>query len=152
MCQWSNFLRPRQVQLDPLRVYQPCHSLQARLDHQWLCHNQWLCHKRGLQQLEAWKLEMENKTPAKVLQPQVQASPIISSSASGPVTNGNDLRDVDNKSGRSASSKRSRSGDLPGLKQQHPTDPSLPKGTAHEGLVLLLSQLRPVLRPSLKGH
>ena len=66
--------------------------------------------QRERQQFGAWKLEMENKilTPqSQVSHPQVQAPPI----SSGPSTKINDLGDVETKSGRSVSSKRSRSRD-----------------------------------------
>ena len=82
-------------------------------------------------------------------QPQAQAPPVI---PSGPAISEEDLKDVETRSVRSVSSKRSRTYDLtPTLSKrvrsilQHPADPSLPKVTTHEGQVLLLSHLRPVL-------
>ena len=106
------------------------------------------------QQFEAWKLEVENKTLAlqsQVSQSQVQAPVVVSS---GPAISKIDLRDVEIRSVRSVSSKRSRSRDPAptGSKRARsqtrttiPQYPSLPKGTTQEGLLLLLSHLRPVL-------
>ena len=94
---------------------------------------------------------MENKTlplHSQMSQPQAQAPPII---LSGPTINENDLRNVEIRAVRSVSSKRIRSRDpapvasMPGPIQQHPADPSLPKGTTHEGLALLPSHLSPIL-------
>ena len=65
--------------------------------------------QRECQQFKACKLEMHNKILALRSQPQVQAPPFIGSS--GPSNDNYAPDHVVNKSGRSASSKRSRSHD-----------------------------------------
>ena len=112
-------------------TYMPNPGWQMLTQREQILQDQLQCER---QQLEAWRIEVENKTLAlqsQVSQPQVQAPPVVSCEIA---INEIDLKDVEIRSD-------------PRLLQQHPTDPSLPKGTMHEGLVLLPSPKRAEDKP-----